>query len=841
MKNVSFAVCAAVVASSVVSSAETSTTTTLPASRYVQDGLVLMLDGIENAGPGQHDSAATRLVDLSGSGLTSDLSADETVGDSFVHLAQKHRFEKIFAKVATFTDLKAVTIQYVVHPRQIAGATWGADSCAVIASVANVGSVFYHQKSDTGLGQTYKKIWRSSGGQFISQPFEYNHISTSPYGKVKIAGLRAQDEPVIGTLICRDPNFATPEVSVLFGETTYAWSRFWSGDSTMPTDFVSVGNSYEASDAYSIRVYNRVLTSDEIALNNALDRARFLGEELPAKFRMQVGAVGPQPYDGSGPVTPEPTVYDLVTGETLTKDVDYTLAYEGNGGVGTGSVTVTGQKAYAGVARTVSFEIFPAYGGIQIFAKPDAVDTDETDCSTWAKAGSLTNAFARAEREAGSGRVVVVLGAGLYDFSDIEATGTFLTLTRQNVTIRSASGEPGDVVVRGAGEGSDLRFLSVETTAYETWLQGLTIERFRSSGAGAALAINWSKGNLYVTVTNCVFGTNRGVGSGGAVSAPASGAVECRLWASVFTNNFTFGAAGGGLGMGWNKVHGCTFVDNVCSNNNAAASGGAAGAGTFDDCTFIGNRVIATGGSSQGNGGALYCPSTIERCVFRGNSASGYGQSVCCTAVTPTAVDSEFSAHASGSAVMVNGATERCVFSNNQITVAQSVALKNTLITGNRAPAASGKRLVSGGRLLNCTVTDNDCSWTGDWNCCLVGNAVCVNSVIANNRTKYAIVVNAPNYWTIMTNCVWSCDTDPNVPSGAKIVKVKDGARLGTRLLRDKGTMDGTGYTAASHDLLGKPRVVTNGKTLAEDPAALPDIGCVEVQERWPGLMLIIR
>ena len=38
----------------------------IPASAYVQDGLVVQFDGIENAGVGRHDAASTVWVDLIG-------------------------------------------------------------------------------------------------------------------------------------------------------------------------------------------------------------------------------------------------------------------------------------------------------------------------------------------------------------------------------------------------------------------------------------------------------------------------------------------------------------------------------------------------------------------------------------------------------------------------------------------------------------------------------------------------------------------------------------------------------------------------------------------------------
>lgn len=57
---------------------------------------------------------------------------------------------------------------------------------------------------------------------------------------------------------------------------------------------------------------------------------------------------------------------------------------------------------------------------------------------------------------------------------------------------------------------------------------------------------------------------------------------------------------------------------------------------------------------------------------------------------------------------------------------------------------------------------------------------------------------------------------------------------------RDQGTrLDW--MTAETVDLAGNPRVVTDGKPLAEDAAALPDLGCYENQEIRKGIFLIIR
>ena len=66
-----------------------------------------------------------------------------------------------------------------------------------------------------------------------------------------------------------------------------------------------------------------------------------------------IAPIADQPYTGSE-ITPEPVV--TVNGTTLTKDTDYTLAYDHNVELGTATVTVTGQGNYRD-SVSVSFQI----------------------------------------------------------------------------------------------------------------------------------------------------------------------------------------------------------------------------------------------------------------------------------------------------------------------------------------------------------------------------------------------------------------------------------------------------------------------------------------------------
>ena len=58
---------------------------------------------------------------------------------------------------------------------------------------------------------------------------------------------------------------------------------------------------------------------------------------------------------------------------------------------------------------------------------------------------------------------------------------------------------------------------------------------------------------------------------------------------------------------------------------------------------------------------------------------------------------------------------------------------------------------------------------------------------------------------------------------------------------RDKAILLDWLTSADAVDLAGNPRVVTEAKPLAENPAALPDIGCYENLHAARGLRLLVR
>lgn len=105
---------------------------------------------------------------------------------------------------------------------------------------------------------------------------------------------------------------------------------------------------------YAIRVYNRVLTPEEVARNAKLDRIRFLGENEAMRIRPFAADMK---FSLNTTAMPEPVVEDAITLEVLEKDRDYTVSYANNTGVGTATVTVTGEGERAGQMASRDFVI----------------------------------------------------------------------------------------------------------------------------------------------------------------------------------------------------------------------------------------------------------------------------------------------------------------------------------------------------------------------------------------------------------------------------------------------------------------------------------------------------
>ena len=314
------------------------------------------------------------------------------------------------------------------------------------------------------------------------------------------------------------------------------------------------------------------------------------------------------------------------------------------------------------------------------------------------------------------------------------SVGCYRIYAPNRITLRSRSGEyTTGVTVRGA-------FHSDSTPCGSNAIKGIYLQAnsvlfgFRVENAATCNATtqgNWSGNNGGDTryarsgagisvgegsvVSNCLVSGCRAYEYGGAAYAANKKAnfVNC-----VFSGN---SAATGGGAYGKSTFIGCQFLDN-----DAGKGGGLYGTGnTLKGCLFHGNSA------TSGYGGGIYgnAATSISNCVFRGNSATAstaLGGALYFYAAS-SIIDCEFHDNVSG---------------NNGGAVYGPCTLNRCLLEGNSAiygGAVYGKNNIT---LTNCVVRGNRCSKTGGGVCgatlrdCLVeGNATTNLNASADNKS----------------------------------------------------------------------------------------------------------
>lgn len=204
----------------------------MPTARdYVQDGLVAMWDGIENAGWGVHDAKARVWKDLSDNGRDAVLSGSINFEDSYINMnGGKARFTSISENECVTTEIIfKKTISNYVQIVQLANGK-GADSRRHVGVRAN-NSVIFHN---------------NSCGNFLIDVEVVNQVSYShSTGICYVNGCDGSVIAVGGTFNASETGFGTYDTR------------------------------YNRGIVYACRVYKRSLLAEEVLKNYAIDKARF--------------------------------------------------------------------------------------------------------------------------------------------------------------------------------------------------------------------------------------------------------------------------------------------------------------------------------------------------------------------------------------------------------------------------------------------------------------------------------------------------------------------------------------------------------------------------------------
>ncbi len=218
------------------------------------------------------------------------------------------------------------------------------------------------------------------------------------------------------------------------------------------------------------------------------------------------------------------------------------------------------------------------------------------------------------------------------------------------ITVRSANG-PANCVVDGGSVVGRHGFVFGTGEGGASRLEGFTIRNFVAIDDGAGVQALGAA----PTIVNCVFEACEVLdGNGGALATSGDGIL---VEGCVFTMNKAL--RGGALWVegGGNVVRDCEFESNTALIRGGAASG----SGTFVDCRFTGNEVVAepyvsffgAGGAVAGTGGLL----VLDGCTFEHNSVS--------------ALDAALGGAVSSISAIGVEAT-RCVFRDNAATATEA-------------------------------------------------------------------------------------------------------------------------------------------------------------------------
>lgn len=209
---------------------------------YIQDGLVAMWDGIENAGWGIHDPNATVWKDLSGNGYDIPLTSNAIVDGNAMRM-----------KTAGITDYGLGRVQITGGKSQ-----WFLESCLKYKSTSGSKTILCVGPI-TSANSTPCLVVKNN--MYFEWNYYYNKtIAVFTEGRVLTVSANTREgyvnaEPISGN-----------------SQDTWGFTQDWvciAGDSR------NQGYALGGSSIHNVRIYSRALTAEEIQHNYNIDKRRF--------------------------------------------------------------------------------------------------------------------------------------------------------------------------------------------------------------------------------------------------------------------------------------------------------------------------------------------------------------------------------------------------------------------------------------------------------------------------------------------------------------------------------------------------------------------------------------
>ena len=210
---------------------------------YVTDGLVAMWDGEWNTGGGKHNDTVTAIKDLVGS---CDLSIVDmtTIGGNYFMPASISGVVNLLSSVPLPTTIRAIEMT-------VTDARGGVNNFGIMT-----------------IGQSYRCVCKFA-----------EWIGCGSRGNYLMRQQSVNSGIVVWSINYNNDNNNTDVSFCKNGEAvsgaTTSWSSVAMDDGTDSDKLVRVRAAYADCRIYSIRLYSRALTADEIARNYAIDKTRF--------------------------------------------------------------------------------------------------------------------------------------------------------------------------------------------------------------------------------------------------------------------------------------------------------------------------------------------------------------------------------------------------------------------------------------------------------------------------------------------------------------------------------------------------------------------------------------
>lgn len=250
----------------------------ITAKNYVQDGLVAMWDGIENAGLGRHDANATVWKDLSGNGHDA-LCASNGPGweDNCCIVLPTTQVVSVASYVSAVWKVPSLSYNNL-YPLVSSDSGYTIELVLMQTSSRQYVNVkgsgfFYGAISTTWYGENCHYDLTSNDNNWDGR-FEGDTSYLGKQGQILLSSNSKADTRNGYSIVVdfRNKTTAAYYNGIMLGELGFACVQ---GNKYGRFAFSPIISAYEGNRTFTSRLYSRALTAEEIAHNYEIDKTRF--------------------------------------------------------------------------------------------------------------------------------------------------------------------------------------------------------------------------------------------------------------------------------------------------------------------------------------------------------------------------------------------------------------------------------------------------------------------------------------------------------------------------------------------------------------------------------------